>query len=146
LTVEKGIPDEVLTDNGKQLTGRFNQPRPAEVLFERICREIGIVARNTKPRTPTTTGKVERFQTLQRELLDEVAVWPDLETAQAAVDAFRVEYNTKSPHQSLDMAFPADRFTPRPADERLPLRLPAILSTAVSEPGQVPASTSAPGR
>jgi transposase InsO family protein len=57
-----GIPSEVLTDNGKQFTGRFTKPRPAEVLFERICRENGIVARNTKPRTPTTTGKVERFQ------------------------------------------------------------------------------------
>lgn len=56
-----GIPDEVLTDNGKQFTGRFTKPRPAEVMFERICRENGIVARNTKPRSPTTTGKVERF-------------------------------------------------------------------------------------
>lgn len=72
-----GIPEEVLTDNGKQFTGRFNQPRPAEVMFERICRENGIVARNTKPRTPTTTGKAERFHpTLQRELLGEVEVWP----------------------------------------------------------------------
>jgi transposase InsO family protein len=57
-----GVPDEVLTDNGKQFTGRVTRPRPAEVMFERICRENGIVARNTKPRTPTTTGKVERFQ------------------------------------------------------------------------------------
>jgi transposase InsO family protein len=126
-----GIPDEVLTDNGKQFTGRFTKPRPAEVMFERICRENGIVARNTKPRTPTTTGKVERFhQTLQRELLHHVDVWPDLETAQAAIDAFRREYNTNRPHQSLDMAFPADRFTPRPADDRLPLRLPTALSAA----------------
>jgi transposase-like protein len=30
-----GIPDEVLTDNGKQFTGRFTKPRPAEVMFER---------------------------------------------------------------------------------------------------------------
>jgi transposase InsO family protein len=52
-----GVPDEVLTDNGKQFTGRFTTPRPAEVMFERICRENGIVARNTKPRTPTTTGE-----------------------------------------------------------------------------------------
>src|SRR5919202_1390338 len=90
-----GIPDEVLTDNGKQFTGRFTKPRPAEVMFERICRENGIIARHTKPRTPTTTGKVERFhQTLPRELLDTVQVWPDLATAQAAVDAFRAEYNT----------------------------------------------------
>jgi transposase len=34
-----GVPEEVLSDNGKQFTGRFGKPRPAEVLFERICRE-----------------------------------------------------------------------------------------------------------
>jgi transposase InsO family protein len=140
-----GIPDEVLTDNGKQFTGRFTRPRPAEVMFERICRENGIIARNTKPRTPTTTGKVERFhQTLQRELLDHVEVWPDLETAQAAVDAFRAEYNTNRPHQSLDMAFPAEVFVPRPADERLPLRLPATVTPAAPAPRLAPPSTAAP--
>jgi hypothetical protein len=36
-----GIPAEVLSDNGKQFTGRFGNPRPAEVLFERIFRENG---------------------------------------------------------------------------------------------------------
>lgn len=51
-------------------------------------------------------------------------MWPDLEAVQAAVDAFRTEYNTNRPHQSLGMAFPADRFTPRPTDADLPLRLP----------------------
>jgi Integrase core domain len=108
-----GIPDEVLSDNGKQFTGRFNQPRPAEVMFERICRENGIVARHTKPRSPTTTGKVERFhQTPERELLDDVEVWPDVAAVQAAVDAFRIEYNTNRPHQWLEMAFPADRSRP----------------------------------
>jgi transposase InsO family protein len=134
-----GIPDEVLTDNGKQFTGRFNKPRPAEVMFERICRENGIVARNTKPRSPTTTGKIERFhQTMQRELLDEVEGWADLDTVQAAIDAFRAEYNTDRPHQALDMAFPAQRFTPRPADKRLPLRLPSTL--AFTAPPIAPAS------
>jgi hypothetical protein len=126
-------------DNGKQFTGRFTRPRPAEVMFERICRENGIVARNTKPRTPTTTGKVERFhQTLRRELLDHIEVWTDLETAQAAVDAFRHEYNTNRPHQSLDKAFPADRFTPRPAGKRLPLRLPVVSPTANLQPAAGP--------
>ena len=37
-----GVPEEVLTDNGTVFTGRFIKPRPAEVLFERICRENGI--------------------------------------------------------------------------------------------------------
>ncbi|MEU8191998.1 integrase core domain-containing protein, partial [Micromonospora carbonacea] len=32
-----------------------------------------------------------------------------VDTAQAAIDVFRDEYNTDRPHQSLDMAFPADR-------------------------------------
>ncbi|WP_344810193.1 helix-turn-helix domain-containing protein, partial [Microlunatus ginsengisoli] len=40
--VEYGCPDQVLTDNGKQFSGKFNKPRPAEVLFDRICRKNGI--------------------------------------------------------------------------------------------------------
>ncbi len=56
-----GIPDEVLTDNGKQFTGRFGKPRPAEVLFERICRKNGIRQLLTRPYSPTTIGKVERW-------------------------------------------------------------------------------------
>ena len=68
---EYGVPEEVLSDNGKQFTGRFGAPRPAEVLFERICRHNGITQRLTKPRSPTTTGKVERWhRSIQDELLD----------------------------------------------------------------------------
>lgn len=61
-----GVPSEVLTDNGKQFTARFGSGKPGEVLFDRICRENGITHRLTKPRSPTTTGKIERFhQTLR---------------------------------------------------------------------------------
>jgi transposase InsO family protein len=56
-----GIPDEVLTDNGKQFTGRYGKPRPAEVLSERIYRKNGIKQLLTKPRSPPATGKVERW-------------------------------------------------------------------------------------
>lgn len=45
-----GVPSEVLTDNGKQFTGRFTRPQPVEVLFERICRDNGITARRTRCR------------------------------------------------------------------------------------------------
>jgi transposase InsO family protein len=108
-----GIPDEVLTDNGKQFTGRFGKPRPAEVLFERICRRNGIRQLLTRPYSPTTTGKVERWhQTLQVEFLNETRPFSSLGEAQAAVDKWRDEYNTTRPHQSLDMAAPADKFRP----------------------------------
>jgi transposase len=55
---EYGVPGEVLSDNGKQFTGRFRRPRPAEVLFERICRENGITQRLTKPRSPPLSGQL----------------------------------------------------------------------------------------
>jgi len=55
-----GVPDQVLTDNGKVFTGRFG-PGKGEVLFDRVCRENGIRHLLTAPRSPTTTGKVERF-------------------------------------------------------------------------------------
>jgi transposase InsO family protein len=56
-----GVPEEVLTDNGKVFTGRFTRPMAVEVMFERICRENGITTRWTKPASPTTTGKIERW-------------------------------------------------------------------------------------
>jgi transposase InsO family protein len=125
---EYGIPGEVLTDNGKQFTGRFGRPRPAEVLFERICRENGITQRLTRPRSPTTTGKIERLhQTLQLELLNVRGPFASIEDAQAAVDAWRKDYNTRRPHQSLAMAFPAARFTAA-ANDAIGLRIPAELA------------------
>jgi len=133
---EYGVPDEVLTDNGKQFTDRFG--KGGEVLFDRICRDNGITHRLTAPRSPTTTGKVERFHgSLRRELLNDAVPFADLAAAQAAVDTWRAEYNTTRPHQSLSMASPADRFRGRDSEARqlLPLRLPAILSPVPSAGG-----------
>jgi transposase InsO family protein len=104
-----GIPDEILTDNGKVFTGRFG-PQPVEVLFDRICRENGISHRHTAVRSPTTTGKIERFhQSLRKEFLAD-RTFPTLERTQAELDAWVSDYNTTRPHQSLEMATPADRF------------------------------------
>jgi transposase InsO family protein len=104
-----GIPDEILTDNGKCFTGRFG-PNPVEVLFDRILRESGISHRHTGVRSPTTTGKIERFhQSLRREfLLDRT--FASLEHAQGELDAWVQTYNTERPHQALEMATPAQRF------------------------------------
>jgi transposase InsO family protein len=66
--------------------------------------------RLTAPRSPTTTGKVERFHgSLRRELLDDAVPFAGL----AALDVWQQEYNTTRPHQSLSMASPAGRLRAR---------------------------------
>jgi transposase InsO family protein len=134
-----GIPEEVLSDNGKQFTGRFGKPRPAEVLFERICRRNGITQRLTKPYSPTTTGKVERWhQTLQLELLNGAGPFACVKDAQTAVDAWREEYNRRRPHQSLDMACPADKFRASPANDGLELWAPPDLELVTAPAASSP--------
>jgi transposase InsO family protein len=104
-----GIPDEILTDNGKCFTGRFG-PQPVEVLFDRICRENGISHRHTAVRSPTTTGKIERFhQSLRREFLAD-RTFASFEQAQGELDTWVTDYNIRRPHQALEMATPSDRF------------------------------------
>jgi Integrase core domain len=138
-----GVPEELLTDNGKQFTDRFG--RSGEVLFDRICRDNGISHRLTPPPTPTTTGKIERFhQSLKRELVDHCGPFESIQDAQAVVDTWVEEYNTRRPRQALDMAYPADRFFTAEAKtaqaaELLPLKLPATLAQAVAGTG--PAAT-----
>jgi len=115
----RGVPQEVLTDNGKVFTGRFGL-KDTEVLFDRICRENGIDHLLTAPRRPTTTGKIERFhRTLRQEFLTG-RTFDDLGSAQAELDGWVQSYNTERPHSALDMATPASRFTVaelgRPAD------------------------------
>src|SRR6267143_1307799 len=110
-----GLPAQVLTDNGKVFTGRFAQP-PVEVLFDRICRENGVDHILTQPRSPTTTGKIERFHRSLRTEFLAGRIFASVALAQAELDAWVYSYNTDRPHQSLGMQTPAERFTPRGAD------------------------------
>lgn len=110
-----GIPEAILTDNGKVFTGRYGKP-PVEVLFDRVLRENGIGHLHTQPRSPTTTGKVERFHRAIRTEFRTDRVFTDLVHAQAELDAWVEDYNHHRPHQALNMAAPADRFLqPAPA-------------------------------
>ena len=104
-----GLPEQILTDNGKVFTGRFNKP-PVEALFDRICRENGITHLLTQPRSPTTTGKIERFHRAIRTEFRTDRVFASLATAQAELDEWVADYNHRRPHQALDMATPAARF------------------------------------
>jgi hypothetical protein len=114
------VPDQILTDNGKVFTSRFGLGA-GEVLFDRICRENGIKHLLTAPRSPTTTGKVERFhKTLRREFLTG-KVFADLAAAQAAIDGWVHEYNQDRPHQGIGDVAPFERFRlARPPSEPPP--------------------------
>jgi transposase InsO family protein len=131
-----GVPEEVLTDNGKVFTGRFGHP-PVEVLFDRVLRENGIRHRLTQPRSPTTTGKVERFHRALRTEFDTARVFATLAAAQAELDEWVRYYNTQRPHQAIGMAVPAERFAQRPVgateEEALRLRLPAPVPDRAGE-------------
>ena len=127
-----GVPEEVLSDNGKQFTDRFG--KGGEVMFDRICRKNGIKHRLTDPFSPNQNGKVERFHgTMRPDFLDQASPFTSLDAAQAAVDAWVADYNLDRPHQALDDQLPvtpADRFRPVPEEQRqlIELWLPPTLS------------------
>lgn len=122
-----GVPQQILTDNGKVFTGKYGHP-PVEVLSGRICRENGIDHLLTLPRSPTTTGKIERFHRTLRAEFDTRRVFSSLRAAQQALDEWVAYYNGERPHQSLGMATPGSRFS------------------AVAEPGRADLSALAPDR
>ncbi len=118
-----GVPLQVLTDNGKVFTGRFAQP-PVEVLFDRVCRENGVDHILTEPRSPTTTGKIERFHRTLRIEFNTRQVFKTLKTAQEALDEWVTYYNTQRPHQALGDLTPQSRFRSGHEEVRHQLRHP----------------------
>ena len=104
-----GVPEAILTDNGKVFTARFG-PGPGPVRFDRICHDSGVRHILTAPRSPTTTGKVERWhKTLRSEFLTG-KVFEDIAEAQARLDAWVHTYNHERPHQSIGRVPPFERF------------------------------------
>ncbi|MDQ3475422.1 MAG: IS481 family transposase [Actinomycetota bacterium] len=116
-----GVPEQILTDNGKVFTGRFGHP-PVEVLFDRICRENGITHLHTQPRSPTTTGKIERFHRAIRTEFGTDRVFTTLAHAQGELDEWVLDYNQHRPHQALNMDTPAQRFQRAHDAEVTPIR------------------------
>jgi transposase InsO family protein len=104
-----GIPEQILTDNGKVFTGRLGR-KPANVLFDRICLNNGIRHLVTAPYSPTTTGKIERLhKTMRREFFSQKS-FDSIEHAQAALDAWVNHYNNAREHQAIGDVAPIRRF------------------------------------
>jgi hypothetical protein len=104
-----GVPDAVLTDNAKVFTARFG-PGPGPVLFDRVCRDNGIDHLLTAPRSPTTTGKIERWhKTLRGEFLTG-REFVSIDDAQTQLDGWVDHYNHQRPHQGIGRVPPFERF------------------------------------
>ncbi len=92
--------DAVLTDNGScYVSHAFNQ----------VCRELGIRHRYTRPYTPRTNGKAERFiQTMLREWAYERPYRTSNQRNKALPKWLR-RYNEDRPHSALGYRFPIER-------------------------------------
>jgi transposase InsO family protein len=143
-----GVPESILTDNGKVFTARFG-PGPGPVRFDRICHNNGIGHILTAPRSPTTTGKVERWhKTLRAEFLNG-KVFASADDAQAELDRWVHSYNHERPHQAIGRVPPFERFrlatvTPGPVDTTEPEREAggdAVTTRRVSAKGTISFAT-----
>ena len=134
-----GWPQRFWSDNAQAFTGTL-----AAALTP-----LGVAASHTRPHSPRSNGKVERFhQTLQKWL----AKQPPADTTtelQTQLDLFRIIYNTQRPHRALDRRFPADVWThaPKSGPTDRPLGTPTTVHNTVVHGGHAsPAATPSASR
>jgi len=136
---ECGIPARSLTDNGLVYsTHRREGVEPAA--FEANLRALGTQPICSSPYHPQTCGKIERFWQTLKKWLAAHGPYDSIEQLQAALDVFRVYYNTQRRHRALRGQTPAQVFhagpVARPAQQPLPA--PSTLTRAsVRVSGQV---------
>jgi len=100
-----GVPQEVLTDNGRQYTVWRGKTRFEEELWRQGIRHL-----KSRPQHPQTLGKVERFwKTLWEEFLSRT-VFASYEDCERRLSLYIDGYNFQRPHQALEGMTPADRF------------------------------------
>ncbi len=104
-----GVPEQILTDNGKVFTGRLAR-KPATVAFDRICLNNGIRHLLTAPYSPTTTGKIERLHKTMRTELFSGRRFASIKDAQAELDTWVTHYNLNREHQAIGDVAPIRRF------------------------------------
>jgi transposase InsO family protein len=92
----------LLSDNGSCYRSR---------LFRQACQQMQMTHRRTRPYTPRTNGKAERFiQTALREWAY-ATHWDNSEHRDAQLQAWTDFYNHQRPHASLNHSTPNSRLT-----------------------------------
>ena len=99
--------ERVLTDNGSAYRSKT---------FCKACRRLKIKHKRTRPYTPRTNGKAERFiQTLLREWAY-TKPYDTSDLRNAALPAWITHYNQHRPHTALHGKSPLSRIHPPPAN------------------------------
>lgn len=106
-----GLPFQMITDNGPPWGNGPGSPyTPLGVMLI----DQGIRLSHSRPYHPQTLGKDERFhRSLKAEVLSRPC-FASFQEATQAFDAWRHIYNHKRPHEALDMAVPAERYSCSP--------------------------------
>jgi len=99
LAGERGAPDEIVLDNGPELTGK---------VLDQWAYERGVLLRFIEPGKPIQNAFVESFQgRLRDECLDRH--WcVGLSDARHTVEAWRQDYNAERPHSALGSRSPQE--------------------------------------
>lgn len=107
-----GLPARVLSDNGVAFSGKL---RGYEAMFEARLRDAGIVPITGRAHHPQTTGKVERFQSTEKQWLTKQPLAVDIDELQTQLDRFAGIYNHERPHQGIGRRTPISRWQASPA-------------------------------
>ena len=109
---EYGLPRALLCDNGNPWG---TSQSVGYTRFEVWLMDLDILPMHGRSLHPQTQGKQERFNgSLKREKLAFAGDIADLVHAQSLLDEYRRFYNNERPHEALDMAVPAERYSPSP--------------------------------
>ena len=114
-----GLPSQILVDNGSPWGS--NEEHPFTVLTVWLMRR-GIQVLHSRAYHPQTLGKDERFHRTLWAEVSQYCVGLSLEACQERFAGWQEVYNFERPHEALEMAVPATRYTPssRRFQESLP--------------------------
>ena len=104
-----GVPEKILVDNGSPWGS--DGEHPFTLLTVWLIRQ-GIQVLHSRAYHPQTLGKDERFHRTLRAEVSQYCVGLNLEACQERFEGWREMYNFERPHEALEMATPASRYTP----------------------------------
>ncbi len=104
-----GLPERILVDNGSPWGS--DGEHPFTLLTVWLMRQ-GIQVVHSRAYHPQTLGKDERFHRTLWAEVSQYCVGLNLEVCQERFEGWREVYNFERPHEALEMAIPASRYTP----------------------------------